>query len=147
MSIRTHPSRNYISQRPYLSYDNVWYIKPETPPVVFEDVYGNEITRWVKRELGSSLRNLTDRIPRVGDFSNGQPIRRQPIVLDQYGGYVVLENVSLSLKLNLFSQAPLHLSSWAVTIAIQADTRHIYPQSMGPIGKFLEHWGKPVSTS
>ena len=108
MSIRTCLSRGYISQRPCLSYDNVWYIKPETPPVVFEDVYGNEITRWARRELGSGLRNLTYHVPRVGDFSNGEPIRRQPIVLDQYGGYVVLENVSLSPKLNLFSQSPSH---------------------------------------
>lgn len=49
------------------SYDNAWYIKPGVAPVVFEDVYGNEITR-------------------VGDFSNGDSVRREPIVVDQYGG-------------------------------------------------------------
>jgi len=49
------------------SYDNAWYIKPGVSPVVFEDIYGNEITR-------------------VGDFSNGDSIRREPIVIDQFGG-------------------------------------------------------------
>jgi len=49
------------------SYDNAWYIKPGTSRVLFEDIYGNEVSR-------------------VGDFSNGDSIRREPIVIDQYGG-------------------------------------------------------------
>lgn len=49
------------------SYDDAWYIKPGAAPLVFEDVYGNELTR-------------------VGDFTNGDLVRREPIVLDQYGG-------------------------------------------------------------
>ncbi|KAF9651110.1 hypothetical protein BDM02DRAFT_974826 [Thelephora ganbajun] len=74
------------------SYDNIWYVKPGVSPVIFEDIYGNEITR-------------------VGDFSTGDPIRRDPIVLDQYGGYAIPNNVLLSLELTLLSQVPLPSNS------------------------------------
>lgn len=45
-----------LSHQFCLSYDNVWYIKPGASPVVFEDVYGNEITRCVKQSLVFRLR-------------------------------------------------------------------------------------------
>ena len=142
MSLHTFYDLDYISQCRGLSYDNVWYIKPETPPVIFEDVYGNEVTRYVERDFGSRLRNLNYCAPRIGDFSRGDPIRRESIVLDHYGGYVILNNVLSNSRLTSLSQVPLPLSSWMDmdmgmdTAAIQASTDHI---RMGLIGKFLEH--------
>ena len=102
MSARACSDLDCISRSCCLSYDNVWEIKPGTPPVIFEDVYGNEITRYAKRDLGSRLRSLTHRIARIGDFSNGDTIRRQSIILDHYGGYVIPNNVSLGSRLIYF---------------------------------------------
>jgi hypothetical protein len=80
-------------------------------------------------------------IPRVGDFASGDPIRREPIVLDQYGGYVIPKDVSS--KLTLLSKAPLPLNTWAGTAAIQADTNHIN-LTTGQTGEFLKHRGIPL---
>ena len=52
---------------------------------------------------------LIHHILRVGDFANGDPIRREPIVLDQYGGYVISNNVSLNLT--FLSEVPLPSNS------------------------------------
>jgi len=46
------------------------------------------------------------------------------------GGYVVLENVSLSLKLNLFSRVPLPLNPWPVIVPIQV-RRPTSPEETG----------------
>lgn len=79
----------------FISYDNVWYIKSGASPVVFEDIYGTELTRCVERGLRPRLLYLSHHNIRTGDFSNGDSIRREPIVLDQYGGYVIPPNVLL----------------------------------------------------
>lgn len=75
MSARACSGLDYISRSCCLSYDNVWEIKPGTPPVIFEDVYGNEITRYAKRDLGSRLRSLTIILP-------GLVISRMEILFD-----------------------------------------------------------------
>ena len=64
-----------------------------------------------KLALRILLEYLIHFILRIGDFTKGDPIRREPIVLDQYGGCVIPNNVQLSTKLTLLSQAPLPSSS------------------------------------
>lgn len=90
----------------FISYDNVWYIKSGASPVVFEDIYGTELTRCVERGLRPRLLYLSHHNLRTGDFSNGDSIRREPIVLDQYGGYVIPPTHCWDLDLLPF-QSPL----------------------------------------
>ena len=93
----------------------------------------------MKRDLESHLRDLIYHTPRVGDFSKGDPIRREPIVIDQYGGYAIQNSVSLSPKLTFISQVPHRLSSWAGMVVIRANTDHTDPPPIGPIGKLPEY--------
>lgn len=55
------------------------------------------------RKLRHLLFIPTHHEPRVGDFSNGDSIRREPIVIDQYGEYAIPYNVPSGSELTSLS--------------------------------------------